>query len=61
MPNAFATIFWDEQKQGYVVRTHTANGQSLETWGKLDGDTLRWGFDSPRGPICYTIHVQDGT
>jgi hypothetical protein len=54
--DAFATIWWDAEANGYRMRAHLANGQAVDAEPVVTADTLVWGFRHPQaGQIRYTI------
>ena len=54
--DAFGVITWDAAARQYRVRTHVANGFSVESVVDLGDRRMTWGFEHPQGgKVRYTI------
>jgi hypothetical protein len=61
--DAFAVVHWDAARQQYVMKTHVANGNSLEVVLEVGEKRIVWGFENQAiGRMRYTISLTpDGT
>ncbi|HEX2254970.1 MAG TPA: hypothetical protein VHQ65_17020 [Thermoanaerobaculia bacterium] len=57
--HALAVLAPAEEGDGYRFHTWLANGRGGEYPAYRDGDDLVWEMESPRGPIRYTIAIDD--
>lgn len=60
--HAFATISYHPDKEAYVMKSYTFEGQYTDaTFEHLGGNDYKWYFDIPGGSIIFNIEKSDKT
>jgi len=58
--HAFATISYHPDKEAYVMKSYTFEGQYTDAvFEHLEGDSYKWYFDVPGGSILFYIDMSD--
>jgi hypothetical protein len=57
--DAFGVVSYDMQRRQYTLRTHVANGNSIEVVPEVGDKRFVWGFDHPQGGrMRYTLLLE---
>jgi hypothetical protein len=57
--HALAVISYDLKAERYRFAAHTADGRYVDATATVGDRDVQWGFESPWGPVRYTIQVTD--
>lgn len=56
--DALAVIYWDAQRNAYIVRAFVSTGQTLETTAEVGDRRIVWGFEHPQAGLTrYTVSL----